>query len=170
MDAAVWGLIGTLVGALASIATTFIAGQHAFSLQRRTSLFERLEKHRAFQHDTLIELQDAVHEALRMVSSGYFEDLKAFQTSGQWGSALLSDEVNQGILTANRRVVILVQRVADDALRAELQAVYAAVNSVSLAKSRVECEGLLQRATTSVMSVMEHVGRVLRGLYQVSEP
>src|SRR5262245_44774168 len=149
MDGAVWGLLGTIVGAFASIATTFIAGRHAFNLQRRTSLFERLEKHRTFQRDTLLELQEAVHEALRMVARGYFEDLKALQAGTEWAHAMVSDEVDQGILTANRKVTILIQRVADDELRAELQAVAAVITSVSMAKSRADCERLLQHATTS---------------------
>ena len=42
MEAAVWGLLGTIAGAVASIATTILASRNAVSLQRSAAQSEQL--------------------------------------------------------------------------------------------------------------------------------
>ena len=91
MDAAVWGLLGTIVGTLASIGTTWISGRHAFSLQREAASDEYRERHRAFQRETLIQLQDVLHDSLRMMTRAYFEDTNSFKKSGEWERSFLSE-------------------------------------------------------------------------------
>ena len=84
MESALWGLLGTIAGAAASIATTVIASRNAASLQSTAATLEREEKARAFQRDTLIELQDAVHDELRAVALVYLADDAAYRESRTW--------------------------------------------------------------------------------------
>ena len=54
MDAAVWGLIGTVVGALASIGTAWLAA-HSTSRRELAKLdAERTERMHGFQRQTLL--------------------------------------------------------------------------------------------------------------------
>ncbi|MFO1205916.1 MAG: hypothetical protein U1E63_09370 [Burkholderiales bacterium] len=164
MDAAVWGLLGTIVGALASIGTTWISGRHAFSLQRQAASEEQMERQRAFQRETLIQLQEAVNDHLRMMTRAHIEDTDAFKKSGNWGRSLLSEEVNDGVRVTGRKVAILVQRIADDALRSSIKSLTTEIAQVIMAKSQVEADGAFTRVYNSGDSAMEHIGTVLRKL------
>jgi hypothetical protein len=168
MESAVWGLIGTIVGALASIGTTWISGQSASNLQKQASSLERMEKGRAFQRDTLVELQDALNDALRMMARTFFEDCESFKQSGNWdwGKSFLSEEVSEEVRLANRRMSILIERIADDQLRFELKEIMKMSVQVSFAKSHNEAEAICHLAsTTAYNNVMAHLGNVLRSLY-----
>lgn len=165
MDAAIWGLLGTIVGALASIGTTWIAGRHAFGLQRESATLERAERFRAFQRETLIQLQDAMHDSLRLTTRAHIEDTAAFRRTGEWGKPVLSEEVNEGVLVAARRLTILIERVADDDLRAEIKNVNDAMNRVLMARTQVEADNALSHAYQTGGTALEHIGPVLRALY-----
>lgn len=125
MDAALWGLLGTIVGAVASIATTWLSGRSSHTLQQDRGREERAQQASSFQRQTLLELQEAIHDALRLVSQAHIEDREAHRATKEWGKNMLSDEVNEGIRLAQRRVAILVERVSDDDLRAKVKALMA---------------------------------------------
>ena len=57
MEAALWGFLGTIVGAMVSIATSWINSRNETERQRQANSFERLERARAFQRDNLLNLQ-----------------------------------------------------------------------------------------------------------------
>ena len=77
MDAAIWGLIGTVVGAAASIVTTWLATRTSYRLQQDKLREERAKRASAFQRQTLIELQEEFHDALRLINRAHIEDLRA---------------------------------------------------------------------------------------------
>lgn len=170
MEAALWGLLGTFAGAAASIATTVIASRNAASLQRTAASLEREEKSRAFQRETLIELQDAVHEELRAVALLYMADKAAFRETGTWGRKLLGEELNNRVHLAGRRTLLLAERVADDGLRDHIKALRGLLTSVQMARDSAVAERAHIAAMEMGTSVMEHIGTVLRSLYQGSGP
>lgn len=165
MDAATWGFIGTIVGAAASIATVWISNAHAASLQRSASERERDERRRAFQRETLLNLQDALHDELRIVTRVYISDKKAHAKKGTWGSQLLDDELNEATLTTSRKVAILLDRVADEGLRLKIKELRTAITSITLARSAESAAashlGLMEKAPM----VMEQIGISLRAQY-----
>ncbi|WP_156873769.1 hypothetical protein [Perlucidibaca piscinae] len=166
MDAAIWGLLGTIVGALASIATSWIGGRHAFGLQRQVASEEQKERHRAFQRETLIKLQEALHDSLRMMTRAHLEDAASFKTSGNSQTSILSEDVNEGVRVAGRRLIILIQRVANDDLRSDLKAIAENMARVVMAKSQREADAALADVYQAGERVMEHIGAVLRGYYE----
>ena len=165
MDSAIWGLAGTIVGALASIGTTWLASRNAFTLQNERDRVERAERANAFQRQTLLDLQDAIHDALRLVHSAHFEDLKAHSVNKEWGRSMLSEEVNEGFRVAHRRVSILVERVADDGLRTEVRRLMNATANVPFSGSEEASRENLKHATSEATRVLERVGAVLRSHY-----
>lgn len=165
MEAAIWGLIGTVVGALASIATTWLSGRHNLELQRHATSLERIERGRAFQRQNLLDIQDAFHDALRTVTRAHLEDVASFKRGGEWGRSYLSEEINEGVRVTGRKVLILTERVQDDALRSDLKASMEVANQVLRAKSKESAEAALDAATIRATETMEHIGRVLRALH-----
>ncbi len=165
MDAAGWGLIGTLVGAGASIATTFLSNRHSAALHASSSREERLERGRAFQRQTLLELQDAFHDAIRLIALTQLEDIRAFHSSGSWARQRLPDDLAENLRTANRRVMLLVERVADDSVRTSVKGVMNRANSVAYAASKEESIAVFDTATFESVTAIELIGEKLRGLY-----
>ncbi len=165
MDAVVWGFIGTIVGALSSIGTTWISSFHAVSLQKQAVLLERLEHGRAFQRQNLLEIQEALHDSLRMVARAHMEDLASHAKGCEWGKSLLSEEVNEGIRVTGRKLAILIERVADDTLRDDLKAAASASSAVLRLGSRAGAERAFSTTGDTANHAMEHLGRVLRTLY-----
>lgn len=170
MEAALWGLLGTIAGAAASIATTVIASSNAASLQSAAATLEREEKARAFQRDTLIELQDAVHDELRAVALVYMADDAAYRETRTWGRKMLGEELNNKVHLAGRRTLLLTERIADDELREHLTSLRGLLTQVQMARD----PGVAERAHMAAMdmgtSVMEHIGTVLRSLYSDRGP
>jgi len=170
MEAALWGLLGTIAGAAASIATTVLASRNAASLQSAAAALEREEKSRAFQRDTLIELQDAVHDELRAVALVYMADEAAYRETRVWGRRMLGEELNNKVHLAGRRTLLLSERIADDNLRDHLKSLRGLLTEVQMARDAALAERTHMAAMDMGTSVMEHIGSVLRSLYSGGGP
>lgn len=162
MDAAIWGLLGTIVGALASIATTWLAGRGSYRLQQEKSRDERAERASVFQRQTLLDLQEAIHDALRRVNRAHIEDRRAHHAAKEWGKNMLSEEVNEGIRLAQRRVSLLVERVSDDDLRMNVKSLVSGATKVLLSRSEQESQFHLNKTAVDSEQVFERLGTVLR--------
>jgi uncharacterized membrane protein YccC len=169
MDAATWGFVGalagTVIGASASIVTTIISGWNANRLQKNADALERTERARAFQRSNLLELQDSLQDVMRLIGRAHHEDMLAARESGEWGKSMLSEELNQGILLANRKLAILTERVANDELRSNLRELHQIMTNCLMSSSELESMGSIQRASSEFAPFMEKLGVVLRGNY-----
>lgn len=165
MDSAVWGLIGTLVGALASIGTTFLTTRNAHRLQANAKENEHIERANAFQRQTLIDLQEALHDALRLTTQGHMQDCEAHKGGMGWGKNMLDEPVNEDFRLAQRRVAILIERISEDGLRARIKGLMSLTVSVLLAQSEAEARSNMMQCYSAATEVMESVGTVLRRHY-----
>ncbi|MBC8651066.1 hypothetical protein GYM54_17630 [Pseudomonas sp. MTM4] len=165
MEAAFWGFVGTIVGALASMITTILSTRNSSWLHKQAVEQERDEIKRAFQRETLIELQDVLHDLMRLITQGHLEEARAHQADKAWKEILLSEDVNNGQRLARRRLVILIERIANDELRDNLKSVNSELCNSLFATSRMEADRHLQIATSKVTNAMEHIGQVLRSQY-----
>lgn len=165
MEPAIWGLIGTLVGALASIATTYIQSRNADSLRAAAAREERDERRRAFQRETLVELQDVLHDLGRAAVQGYMEDLRAYHQTHVWGKNQLSDEVSEGDRVLRRRAMLLNSRVSSDDLRAAVRSVLETLTDFSMARSEDAADQWHAAMNKELPIVLEGVGNELRSQY-----
>lgn len=166
MDAAIWGLLGTVVGALTSVLTTWVAARSESNREQQKLYDERVERARAFQRQTLIDLQEAIHDALRLVNQAHLEDRRAYRQGERWGRNKLPETVDEGLRVARRRVSILIERVAIDDLRAQLTALMASSTQVLLAGNREEADSYMEKSSKSAQDVLVNVGAALRKNYQ----
>ena len=166
MEAAVWGLIGTVIGTAASIATTMLTTHHAMRIQREKDSLDRQERVRAFQRDNLLQVQETLQDALRLMGRAHTEDVMANRRDGvAWGKSYLSDEVDQNSHLALRRMFALTERVADDALRLELTDIRAMIARTLLAKSEIEADAFFADVSAAAERVMGQLGKALRAQY-----
>jgi hypothetical protein len=120
MEPVTWAFIGTIVGAISSIATTSIVNWNNFRIQKSNKLEDRKERSRAFQRETALELQSELIEYMRCHSLSRIEDQSNFVTTGSWGSALSTD-LNERFRTSSAKTAVLIERISDDELRANLK-------------------------------------------------
>lgn len=165
MDSAVWGLIGTLVGALASIGTTWLASRSSYHLQATTKEHERIERVNAFQRQNLLDLQEALHDTLRLTTQAHMEDLRAHQNGAEWGRNMLGEPVNEDFRLAQRRVAILTDRISIDSLRAKVKALMGLAADVLLSRSEIDALSRVQQCYTAGTETLESVGTALRSHY-----
>ena len=171
MGSALWGFIGTLVGAVvgasASILTTHISGRNSARLQEKEDTLQRLERAREFQRKNLLELQDSLLLHMRLIARAHLEDVKSFkEVDNNNKSNLLSTELNQELMVSNRKLTIITERIADDTLRDNLKELRNKMSDVVLkAKSVFESERMIQIASTRFEQFMVQLGVVLRSTY-----
>lgn len=165
MEAALWGFLGTLVGAGASIATSWINNRDETVRQQQADSLERIERARAFQRDNLLKLQQTLQDAMRFCARVLHEDRIAFRQSGEWGKALLSEEVSEGSRENNAKLMALTERVANDAVRAAVKSLQARLATYHTARSEAQAESVFNDATDAYLSLTERIGESLRSLY-----
>ena len=165
MESAIWGLVGTIVGALASIGISWISNRTASSLQAARVHHERLEVASAFQRQTLIDVQESIHDALRLVHRVYFEDYQAYRTTQQWESSLLPAALSEELRLAMRKVSILVERIADDPLRSQIKTLMCRTTQAQLASSEADARLRLAKTGADAQQTLEQIGTVLRSHY-----
>ncbi|OQW73326.1 MAG: hypothetical protein BVN35_12575 [Proteobacteria bacterium ST_bin11] len=164
-SSALWGLFGTVVGASASIAAAWLAARSSHNLEIVKSQGERIEQARAFQRQTLLELQEAVHDVLRLICHIHHEDLLAHRAGQEWGKIMLPDEMSEGARLAFRRVSIVVERVADDHLREIVKHLMGGATQALLAKSELEASSQLDMTMQQSELIFQEIGTVLRRYY-----
>lgn len=149
MDAALWGFLGTIVGAGVSIVTSLISNRHETMRQKQADSLERIERARIFQRDNLLELQQTIQDAMRFSARILHEDTTAFKQGGEWGAALLSEEVSEGSRATNARLMALTVRVADDEVRDAVDGLQEMLTNCQFAKSKEQAEIVHKGAATA---------------------
>lgn len=169
MDSAVWGMIGTLagavVGAAASIGATWRASAVSYRMHNDKQQEERREKAKEFQRATLLDLQDALYDAVRMCGRAYFADFVAYRSGGEWGKGRLSEDLSAGLLASSRRVSILIERVENTELRSEVKSLTAQMSALTMQTEKEEADCLKIEIAQKFDVLVERIGTVLRSYY-----
>ena len=165
MDSALWGLLGTAVGAGASIVTAWLSSRSSHHLELAKRRDERVEQTREFQRRTILDLQDAVQDMLRAAGSAHHQDLLASRSGEEWGRNMLPADVNDGSLIALRKVRILLSRVADEEIRSRVKLLTVDVTRILLARTELDSFSNLEKVTSQTEDLFEYMGNVLRRYY-----
>jgi len=160
-----WGFIGTIVGACVSILTAWLSINSNRLVQETKAKEERQERANTFQRDTLLEMQQSVHDVLRLVHRAYIEDCKSLHEGTPWQKAKLSDELNESVRLALSKVSILVERIADDEVRLEVKTLTSIASQAMHARSESEAREHLEHSQVEGIRVFESLGRALRAKY-----
>lgn len=153
---------GTAVGALSSIGTTWLANQSSYRLQRERARDELAERSNTLQRESLLDVQDAIHDAIRLVHRAHIEDLKAHRTDKTWGKNLLPEDMSEEIQLAQRRVFILVERIMDEDLRGQIKSLMGTATEVLMARSEEQAHAYLGKTGNDAIKILEQLGTILR--------
>jgi hypothetical protein len=165
MEAEIAGLLGTLVGACASIGTTFLSNRHAIHLQSSADANNRQEKARAFQRDNLLACQEMTQIIGRLTAEILHEETLALHKGTPWTKHIISEKLNHDMAANRRKFSTLIERVADDALRNELKSLSMLLTEVLRAGSFDEAETAMFTAFSANEKTMALLGNVLRKTY-----
>jgi len=169
MEAGAWGFIGAISGAIvgagASVLTSVINSRNAARMQHSANSLERAERARAFQRETLVNLQEGLQDLMRLVTRAHLADLAANRNTGGWGKNMLPDDLSEEIRISNRNLAILLERIADDELRDDIKQLHGNINSVHTAKTKESAEARHMALAPLFQKSMEHLGAVLRQNY-----
>ena len=170
MEPASWGFIGTIlgtiVGASASIFATYLNGKNSINIQKSTEKFKREELFREFQRDNLLKLQDEFSIGMRFIGKIHFESLNYFRINNEWKGFRLSDDVDTGISTSFQNLMKLTERVNDDKLRTKIIDIRKEMARFTV--SEVESENLIyiKKLTDKYEILMTEIGIELRNNYK----
>ena len=96
-------------------------------------------RRREFQRETLLELQEVLHDLGRAYGAEHHVDIMHGRETGSWHpKPMLSEEINKQGLEASQRSNILLARIDDVALRQYVQAMKDAGSRITQARSEPE--------------------------------
>ena len=170
MEPLTWGFIGTLVGtvvgASASIITTIINARNSSKIQNDLEKYKRQETFREFQRDNYLKLQEIFHKALRLVSLLHVEEIKNFNETGKWQKTILNSENDRNLMIALRDLSFYEERIENDQLREELKSLRKKISSVSRTSSKSESDKImLDLMKNDFDRIMTNLGIELRKNY-----
>lgn len=169
MEAAAWGFVGTVIGAIVgaatSVVTTTINSRNAYNIHSSKHDQERAERARTFQRETLLATQDAIQEMMRLMARAHIVDNAAFRETQQWGRNMLGDDLSESARLANQKMTALVERISDDALRVSLKRLHGLCNAVLSAESPAEARKFFDATGALFTEVMAELGTALRSHY-----
>ncbi|ABS09500.1 conserved hypothetical protein [Shewanella baltica OS185] len=159
-----WGFIGTIIGAATSISTTSITNWNTFRITENAKVQDREERARGFQRETLLELQVEIRKYILACSRAYRSSMKIYDLTCEW-QEYIPENLDEKLFELNSKTSILIQRVANDALRSKLTELQTA--AINCNRSKNECEARAHYVTYSGIyeSVHEKLGQELRNLY-----
>lgn len=158
-DAALWGLIGTCVGAAASIGTTALSTWGANRQHTRSAEQARRLQAAAFQRETLLEVQELMHDLMRQTNQWYI------YRHDRRDDAFPPEQMDEGLRVLHRKMAILNERIADNELRDAVRRLRWELSGVSMSSAVAHVSAAMAQAATQFSAVNELLGTVLRRLY-----
>lgn len=169
MDESIWGFIGvitgTFIGAAASIITTFISNNNAMRIQQNIDEQQRTERARSFQRDTLLEIQDVLSDALRLMTQAYIERSNANDEGIPWEDTPINNAIDENARLTNRKLAILNEIISDDTLRCELHDVRDKMSNIIRTKSNHEARTAMFDSSNDARIFLKNLGVILRSQY-----
>ncbi|EJR3610095.1 hypothetical protein QO230_21770 [Vibrio vulnificus] len=167
MDPLIWAFIGTIIGAVTSIATTVITSSASSKQALNTRKLERQERALDFQRENILMLQTELQEYVRNCSRIYYHDKLNFETSGKWG-ANIPPELDEQNRILSGKVAILIHRVEHDQLREMLTSLKSQIAHCVMSRSQDDAKSSFHSYIEQYEIVSKKLGEVLRSTYQTN--
>ena len=166
MDAAIWGFIGVLAGALITGIVTIRAEQIRADKDAALDSAKRQDDRRLgrdnFQRETLLRLQDAINAVARSSVQIHHHEVTAKGSSGVWRGGLLPPDIDAAAQQASLLLSTLRSRVADHDLRSMADQLLATSSVVGLTKVEAEADAALLDATKIARAMLDRSGELIR--------
>jgi len=130
-------------------------------LERRQRKRERRDD---FQRETLLALQDALYEIVKLTVDSGLHRKKTLESTGAWKGVAMPADYWTGIREATLRLPRLIVRVDDDDVRRHANSFLEAIVPIQGAADLAEWERLWSVAHGHLRKANERVGGLLRKL------
>lgn len=158
-------LIGTAVGASASIFTTIINARNVSRNQNRLEIYKRQEIFREFQRDNYLKIQESTYKALRLVTLLHVQDMQNLKDSGQWQQGILNAENSNELLYTVNDIVMYLERIQNEKVREEIRKLTGKMLKVSHTGGWKESNQILGEINLDISNAMKILGTELRNNY-----
>lgn len=169
MDPQTWGfigaLIGTVVGASASIITTVINARNVSRNQNKLEIYKRQEIFREFQRDNYLKIQENIHKAFRLVSLLHIQDMQNLKNTGKWQEGPLDSANDLELMYTFRDLVMQLERIQNEKVREEIRELLGKMSKVSITSDLEESKRLLKEINLDFTNAMKILGTELRNNY-----
>ena len=155
-------IIGTIVGASASILTTIISNKNSLKIQSQIEKHNSKQIFKEFQKLNFLEVQERMSKQLRLLGKIYIEDSKNFKKTNNWRGTSLESMLDNDLANSFREFTILIERVDDSQIRKELKAFNELMGSSLFSKSKIENETKLNKLRKDYTHLMDKIGIALR--------
>ncbi len=166
MEPATWGFIGTLlgtiVGASASILATYLNGKNSVEIQKSTEKFKRDEFKREFQRNNLLKLQDEFTSGMRLIGRAHNESFHYYHKNKERKGFRLSEEVDVGLNNMFQTLTKLTERVNNDKLRNGIINIRKDMSAFLVSEKEIENKIWIGELATKFESLMSEMGKELR--------
>jgi hypothetical protein len=162
MDAALWGFLGTLVGAAASFLATYLSAKYAAKSQGEAAANERAIREQLLQRETLIEFQNELINLLRANAAIFMDYMRQAQQGMVWSQLVASVETDEAVRRAFAQVSVLTSRITTDTIRSEVGKVRDLLNKALDANDHVEADRRHRTAMLAGIELIKKVGEEIR--------
>ena len=170
MEPATWGFIGTIlgtiVGASASIIATYLNGKNSLNIQKGTEKFKRDEVAREFQRDNLLKLQDEIVAGVRTVGRAHIESVNYYKKHNEWKGFRVSDEVTSALESMYQSLSKLTERVSNDKLRESIIDLKKSMGNLEAHETDAENDQYVKNLRDKYELIMTEIGTELRNNYK----
>ena len=130
---------------------------------------KRHEWRETFELETLLRAHNSLSDLARAAMRQHLADWREARVTGQYGTALVDDELSQALLTANRAVHDVLGLILDDDIRASVQRAHEAMNLPATHRgTATDAENLVCLGVAQLRLAQEAVGERIRAIYKGS--
>jgi hypothetical protein len=122
------------------------------------------ERRASFQRQTLLDLQEAMMQLVRMAGAVHHQDVMAYRKTGKWQKQLFGEELSESARLAAARSSMLSVRVRDDSIRALVGKVKSDANDAGMCATEEESQVALRSMAAAFENLNQRIGEVLRKL------
>ena len=166
INSALLPFIGTAIGAAAALFGGYL--QHTWATRRDAEA--RAENRSAdqnaarsrFQHETLVQLQDAMMQLARLTGKGHFQDTKNFHASQTWQKLPIDDDTAEEHAAISRKLIVFISRIEDEKIRRNAEALRDNYHNVMLSKSMQISRHIMLRQDDRLSEINQMIGQQLR--------
>nr|WP_321228568.1 hypothetical protein [uncultured Psychroserpens sp.] len=170
MEPATWGfigtIVGTIVGASASLFATYLNGKNSLNIQKGTEKFKREEIAREFQRDNLLKLQDEFASGMRLIGKAHIESFRYHKKHNDWKGFRFSDEIDSSLTSMYQSLMKLTERVRNDKLRQSIIDIRKDMSNMRVYETEAENDQYIGKLAEKYELLMEEIGIELRNNYK----
>ena len=169
--AAIWGFVGALVGAAASITATLLTLWHTRQVETDRERRTNVQRNREFQFQTLIRVQEELLKVNKLSLRSLDRDIAIFHRSGHWRKAPIAelhnelhniDQLDIDLSESMRTCSALIQRVRNETLRGRLDSYVDTIVLMLNARPKQSAEAIKEKLSEELDPLMDEMGVHIR--------